>query len=80
VSDLDSSELIRVQRSVHHLARELFVFLSQQDGRPLSAGLIAKVREYGVRCYLEGLSEAHRDPWLDENTHPTVPAPRRDDP
>lgn len=75
---MESDDLIRVQRAVHHLARELFVFLSQQDGRPLSHGLIAKVREYGVRCYIEGLSAAHTEPWLDENTAPTLPAPPRE--
>jgi hypothetical protein len=78
MSTPDANEMIRVQRTVHHLARELFVFLTQQDGRPLTPGLIAKVREYGIRCYLEGLSETHSERWCDENTSPTVPAPSRD--
>ena len=64
---MEATELHRIQREVGGLMHDLLVHLTQQDGRPITSATLARVREFGLRCYLQGLGENQRQP--------TMPAP-----
>lgn len=61
---MDPTQLNRIRREVGTMMHELLIHLTQQDGRPVTAGTLAQVRDFGLRCYLQGLQECQTGPTL----------------
>lgn len=64
---MDPTELIRIQRHVGQLLHPVLVRITQGSERPVDQHMLRALREFGVRCYLDGRVDAH--------TAPTAPPP-----
>lgn len=66
---MEPAELIRIQRHVGRLLHPLLVKLTQDTKRPVDKQMLRALREFGLRCYLQGRAHAFSAPTV-------VPPPR----
>lgn len=69
---MDATELNEIQREIGALMHDVLVHLTQMDGRPISGPTLRRLREFGLKCYLQGMGELQR--------MPTLPAPPESEP